>query len=69
MGIDVLNHIWVGVFSCEFVRQFGESYRLRSEPPVDSKSLDRFREEAETLADLALETYRRAYPDTDRPHE
>ena len=59
MGIEVENYMWVGVYVAEFVRQFGEQYRLTTAPPIDDESLDRFAGEAATLADLSLEAYRR----------
>ena len=59
MGIDVLNHMWVCVFSASFSRQFGDGWKARTAPPIDDADTDRIVGEAMTEADLALAAYRR----------
>lgn len=56
MPIDVLNHMWVGVFSASFVAQYEEKRARIGTAPIDD--CQRFAEEAAAVADVALESYR-----------
>lgn len=52
MPIEVLNHMWVGVFSAAFVQ------RMKA-PTMPQVMVDVATQEACATADLALESYRR----------
>ena len=58
MAIDVLNHMWVGVFSASYVAQQQERMRQGRGAAIGDVS-DRFAEEAAAVADMALESYKR----------
>jgi hypothetical protein len=58
MAIDVLNHMWVGVFSASYVAQQQQRMQEGRGPAIDEVS-DRFAEEAAAVADMALESYKR----------
>lgn len=60
MAIDVLNHMWVGVFSAAYVRQHFDIVREGHTPPIGEEA-DRIFEEAEAVADEALEAHRRKH--------
>lgn len=59
MPIDVLNHMWVGVFSASLVEQFAAEGRRQGSPGAALEHIDRFTEEAMAVADAALESYQR----------
>lgn len=59
MAIDVLNHIWVGVFSASFVQQYADEGRRQGSPGTAQQFADQFVEEACAVADVALVAYGR----------
>lgn len=58
MGIDVLDHIWVGVFSASFVQQLAEEQRRTGDASSGCEKAMQFADEAKAVADMALAAYR-----------
>lgn len=59
MGIEVDNHLWVAVAGAAFVRQVYDHIALGNNPP-DDELCDRMLEDAEAVADNAMEARMRA---------
>jgi hypothetical protein len=54
MGIEVDNHLWVAVAGASFARQVHDRIAAGYGPPND-RECDRILEEAEAVADSAME--------------
>jgi hypothetical protein len=59
MGIEVDNHLWVAVAGASFARQVHD-YMAEGRGAPDDADCDRMLEEAETIADTAMEARMRA---------
>lgn len=58
MPIDVPNHMWVGVFSASYARQYHDWEADTFRPPTPTETIV-LAERAVTIADEALNAYRR----------
>lgn len=59
MGIEVDNHLWVAVAGASFARQVHD-YMAEGRGAPDDDACDRMLEEAESVADNAMEARLRA---------
>jgi hypothetical protein len=59
MGIEVDNHLWVAVAGASFARQVHDRIAEGHGPP-DGRLCDIYLDEAEAIADIAMEARMRA---------